>query len=257
MDLTGRVAMITGGAERVGKTLALALAKAGADIAISYIDIRARAEETRSEIQELGRKCLLVEADMRNAEQLGNLVDQTVQTFDRLDVLVHNASNFNNYPFFEVTEEIWDSSHDVILKGPFFLSMAAAKVMLRQKSGRIMAMIGDSYFENWPNFLPHAIAKTGLAKLMQGLAVALSPYVQCNAICPANILNSDSGTAIMENRGVRPELLADGGEIIRIHGQPVRLGTPEQVAELVVYLAGCSSYLNGAILSIDGGKHLI
>ena len=123
---------------------------------------------------------------------------------------------------------------------------------MRRREGRIMAMIGNSYYENWPDFIPHTLAKVGLAKLMQSLAVTLSPYIQCNAICPAVIYPSAAGQDqhILRSRGE-----SHAGEYEKLRGEALfHRGTPEEVGELVVYLAGCSGYLTGAVIPIDGGK---
>ena len=127
--------------------------------------------------------------------------------------------------------------------------------MMKNKSGRMVALIGNSYYENWPTFIPHSIAKTGLAKMMQGFAVALSPYIQCNAICPADILSSAGGLHIQQKKGEVME--TQDADTLTINGQILRRGNPQEVAELVVYLCGCSSYMNGAVIPLDGGKNCI
>jgi NAD(P)-dependent dehydrogenase (short-subunit alcohol dehydrogenase family) len=252
MDLTGKVALVTGGAQRVGRILCLALANAGADIVLNQYRTEQDAQATKKVIEAVGRRCLIVEANVADLYQSAQMIDCVEKEFGRLDILVHNASNFNEKPFFEVTEEIWESSLGVNLKGPFFLSQAAAKLMMKHQSGRIIAMIGNSYYENWPEFIPHTIAKVGLAKLMQSLAITLSPYIQCNAICPAVIFPSANGQDL-HILASREENHA--GEFEKFRGETLlHRGKPEEVAELVVYLAGCSGYMTGAVIPIDGGK---
>jgi NAD(P)-dependent dehydrogenase (short-subunit alcohol dehydrogenase family) len=252
MDLSGKVALVTGGSQRVGRILCLALARAGADLVMNYWKTESDAVQTRKEIEALGRRCLAIEADISDIRQSSCMIDQVDQEFGRLDVLVHNASNFNERPFFEVTEEIWESSFGVNLKGPFFLSQAAARLMMKRRAGRIMAIVGNSYYENWPDFIPHTLAKVGLARLMQSLAVTLSPYIQCNAICPAVIFPSPLG---QDNRILQGRGESHAGEYEKLRGETLfHRGTPEEVGELVVYLAGCSGYLTGAVIPIDGGK---
>jgi NAD(P)-dependent dehydrogenase (short-subunit alcohol dehydrogenase family) len=258
MDLAGKVALVTGGAQRVGRVLCLALAEAGADIVVNHWRTPDDAATLRDAIEELGRRCLVVECDITDVEASGAMIDKVEEEFGRLDVLVHNASNFNLSPFLDVTEDVWESSIGVNLKAPFFLSQAAARLMLKNGSGRMMALVGNSYFENWPDAVPHVVAKTGLAKLMQSLAVALSPTIQCNAICPARILPSAEGQdeQVMEARG---ELVPEKEEttFYREGDVVLREGTPEDVAELVVYLAGCSGYMTGGVIPIDGAKHAL
>ena len=255
MNLSGKVALVTGGAQRAGRFFSLALARAGADIVMNYLGTEEDAQKTKSEIESLNRRCLPIEADITEIKQINRMITEIEKEFNRLDILIHNASNYNQCPFMEVTEEIWESSFGVNLKGPFFLSQAAAKLMLKNGSGRIIALIGNTYYENRPDFIPHIIAKTGLAKLIQSLAVTLSPSIQCNAICPATFYPSEKGQTehAMKERG---EEFIDQGKYIKMRGVKIYKGNPEEVAELIVYLAGCSDYLNGAVIPIDGGKHL-
>ena len=256
MRLDNKVALVTGGAIRVGKIISKALAEAGADLVISYWGTEAEARETQKENQDMGRRCMIYEANMRSVPQLQALVAAIDQEYGRLDILIHNASNFNEGPMSEVTEEVWDSSHEIILKGAFFLSQAAVPLMMKHKSGRIMAMIGDSYYENWPMYIPHSIAKVGVVKLMECLAVTLSPYIQCTALCPATIMTSAGGgysSALTD----RTDKIDEQNRTMTMNGREIVMGTPEQVAELIVYLSGCSSYMNGAVIPIDGGKHLL
>lgn len=254
MDLTGKVVLITGGAERAGKIFALECAKAGADIAISHWNTHREAVSTKAEIVSLGRRCLSVEADMRNIPQLVNLVGEIEKAYGRLDVLVHNASNFNQQPLDQVTPEIWDSSMEIILKGAFFLSQAAVPLMLKNGGGKIIAMGGNSYYENWAEFIPHSIAKTGLVKLMQTLAIALSPAIQCFSICPSSFLDSGSGDDILAARG---EVIDSASSTLTVNGVNLHRGNPYEVAQLILFLACSNRYLNGAVIPIDGGKHLI
>jgi NAD(P)-dependent dehydrogenase (short-subunit alcohol dehydrogenase family) len=252
MNLSGKVALVTGGAQRVGRILSLALANAGADLVVNYWKTESDALCTKAEIEAIGRRCTTIETNVSDIRQTARMIEQVEEEYGRLDILVHNASNFNECPFLNVTEEIWESSLGVNLKGPFFLSQAAAKLMMKHQRGRIIAIIGNSYYENWPDFIPHTIAKTGLAKLMQCLSITLSPYIQCNAICPAVIFPSAKGQdlRILQSRGE-----SHAEEYEQFRGDTLlHRGTPEEVAELVVYLSGCSGYLTGAVIPIDGGK---
>lgn len=256
MKLDNKVALVTGGAIRVGKIISKALAEAGADLVISYWGTEAEARETKAEIEHMGRRCMIYEANMRSIPQLQALIAAVDAEFGRLDILIHNASNFNEGAMSEVTEEIWDSSHEIILKGAFFLSQAAVPLMMKHKSGRMIAMIGNSYYENWPTYIPHSIAKVGLVKLMECLAVTLSPYIQCTALCPATIMTSAVGgySPVLQSRS---EIIDEEDRTITVSGQKLVMGIPEQVAELIIYLSGCSNYMNGAVIPIDGGKHLL
>jgi len=126
--------------------------------------------------------------------------------------------------------------------------------MLESGGGKIIALIGNSYYENWPNFIPHSIAKVGLAKLMQLLAITYSPYIQCNALCPASFLDSGSGDGILERRG---EQLLNNGKSIMVNGVELFRGDSYDVAEALLFLASSSNYINGAVIPLDAGKSLI
>lgn len=254
MKFDGKVVLITGGAEKAGKIFAIEFARAGADLVISHCNMPQQAAQTKKEIEELGRKCLTVEANNRNVNQIKIMVDKIRSYYGRLDVIVHNASNFNDQPIEKVTEEVWNSSIEIILKGAFFLSQAAAPLMLESGGGKVIALIGNSYYENWPNFIPHSIAKVGLAKLMQLLAITYSPYIQCNALCPASFLDSGSGDGILERRG---EQLLNNGKSIMVNGVELFRGDSYDVAEALLFLASSSNYINGAVIPLDAGKSLI
>ena len=144
------------------------------------------------------------------------------------------------------------------------MSQAAAKLMLKNGSGRIIALVGNSYYENWPNYTPHTIAKTGLAKLMQSLAITLSPNIQCNAICPASIYPSESekdqSESLIKEKDAKFQedfTIINTNTNFDASGIKIHKGSAKEVAELVVYLSGCSNYLNGAVIPIDGGKYTI
>src|SRR4051812_6769164 len=187
-DLDGKVALVTGGAERVGAVICRALAAAGADVAVNHLGTPQAAEETVAAVRAAGRRGLAIEADVSSAAEGRRLVEGTVAELGRLDILVHNASTFVHRPFLELTEADFEQSIGVGLRGPFFLSQAAARVMLEQGGGKIIALIGNSLYEAWPDYVSHAVAKAGLARLVELLAVALSPVVQCLAVAPDRVL---------------------------------------------------------------------
>jgi NAD(P)-dependent dehydrogenase (short-subunit alcohol dehydrogenase family) len=249
--LTGQVALVTGGAERVGAVICRALAEAGADVAVNHLDRDAAARETVAAIEKTGRDAVALEADISSAEQGRALVERTVAAFGRLDILVHNASTFVRRPFLELTEEDFEESFGVGLRGPFFLSQAAARVMVRQGSGKIISLIGNSLYEAWPDYVSHALAKRALAHLTELLAVALSPTIQCVAIAPDRVLWT-SEVHDAHQRGERDD--GDGAETVVVEGVAFRTGNAADVARLVVALCEFGPYLNGAVIPLDGGK---
>jgi NAD(P)-dependent dehydrogenase (short-subunit alcohol dehydrogenase family) len=228
-----------------------ALAAAGADVAVNHLDRAAAARETVAAIEHCGRRAVALEADVSSTEQGRELVERTVAGLGRLDILVHNASTFVTRPFLDLTEEDFEASIGVGLRGPFFLSQAAARVMLEQGSGKIIALAGNSLYEAWPDYVSHALAKAGLARLMELLAVALSPTVQCLAIAPDRVLWT-SAEHDHHQRGTRET--GDDGELVTLSGVRFRTGTADDVAHLVVELCQAGSYLSGAVIPLDGGK---
>jgi NAD(P)-dependent dehydrogenase (short-subunit alcohol dehydrogenase family) len=250
--LDGQVALVTGGAERVGAGIARALAEAGADVAVNHLD-RATAASTAVEaISETGRRGAAFEADVSSAAAVAALVDDVVDTFGRLDIVIHNASSFVRAPFLQLTETDFEASVGVGLRGPLFLSQAAAKVMIQQGGGKIIALIGNSLYESWPDYVTHSVCKAALARLMEILSVTLSPTVQCLAIAPNQVLWA-SELHDKHRRAKRESTAAGRYEILAPDNIRVRTGTVEDVAQMIVMLCKAGPYLNGAVIPLDGG----
>lgn len=248
-DLNGRVALVTGGAERVGAVICTALAEAGADVVVNHLDTPEPAGEVAQRMTDAGRRAAVLQADVSDASQCTRLVQEAVSSLGRLDILIHNASTFVNRPFLELTEEDFEKSIGVGLRGPLFLSQAAARVMLDQGEGKIISLIGNSLFEAWPNYVAHAVAKAGLARLTELLSVALSPTVQCLAVAPDRVLWTSSEHDAHQ-RGTREDV----NGTVTVDDVAFRTGTAQDVAELVVALCKAGPYLNGAVIPLDGGK---
>lgn len=253
--LGGKTVLITGSAERAGRDFARHLAAAGGSIVINHWRQPAEADETLRLIREDGGEAIVVEADVSDPDHAEPLIEAATAWKGDLSVLVHNASFLRPKEFVDITPDDFDASFGVNLRGPFFISQAAAKVMKTQGHGRIIALVGNSTSEAWPNLVPHILSKTGLARLMEQLAVALSPTIQCNAIAPAQFYRSDDG-ANDELRRYRGEPLASGDTYRMGTRFEFRNGNVADVAEAILYLATCSSYLTGVTLRLDGGKAL-
>lgn len=250
--LAGTVALVTGGAERVGRVISESLAGAGAVVAVNHRGQQSRADATTEAIREAGGRASAHDADVCSPEACHDLVDTVVAEHGRLDFVVHNASSFVAAPFLTTTTADFDKAFDVLVRGPYFLSQAAAKHMQERGSGKIIAIAGNSYFEGWPLLTAHSIAKAAVVKMMQILSVALAPRVQCHVVCPAHILDS-AGTTNTDLRARRHEV--SDGKLLRLADDvSLREGRPEDVAELISYLCGSTPYLNGALIAIDGGK---
>ena len=194
MDLNGKVALVTGGARRVGRALSLALARAGADVVVNYFSSAEAAEQTVADIVALGRRAIAIHGDVASKEVADMLVRRTAETFGRLDVLVNNASTFETAPILAITEEEWDRVLAVNLKGPFLLSQAAAPLLRRDGGGVIVNIADLSAFQPWPSYAHHSVSKAGLVHLTRVLALALAPDIRANCIAPGTVLPPEGYT---------------------------------------------------------------
>jgi NAD(P)-dependent dehydrogenase (short-subunit alcohol dehydrogenase family) len=166
-----------------------------------------------------------------------------MQAFGRIEILVNNAAIFSRTPFEELTEADWDRFLDVNLKGPFLLCRKIGAIMLRQGQGKIINLADVAGQKVWAEYLPYSVSKAGVIALTAGLAKALAPHVQVNAIAPGTILLPDGTSPEERERAVCRVPLG-------------RLGSPEDIARAVVYLIE-SDFVTGEILRIDGGQHLL
>jgi pteridine reductase len=238
--LANRVALVTGAAKRLGRAVALRLAREGAHVVIHYRSSKADAHSAVAEIENLGRRAVAISADLSRGEDIGKLFSQASAHFGRLDVLVNSAANFIHTEFSSTSEAAWSESLDTNLKAPFFCSQAAAP-LLKQNGGAVINFADIGAFMPWPGYIPHCISKAGVVMLTKCLAKQLAPEVRVNAIAP--------GTVTMPNDP--PEWQA---EFVRL--APLkRVGTPEDIADAVVYLA-TAPFLTGHVLVLDGGRTL-
>jgi NAD(P)-dependent dehydrogenase (short-subunit alcohol dehydrogenase family) len=242
MDLLGKVALVTGGAIRVGKAIALELADAGANIAINYHSSGAAATETASEIEAKGRRVLPFRADLAQAEQVQALVVAVTAQFGRLDVLVNSASVWQRTPWAELDEADWDRSLEVDLKGAFLCAKAAAPHLAAHGDGAIVNIVDLSAFVPFPNMLAHSVAKAGLLNMTYALAMELAPEVRVNAVAPGPVLPPPDYDAKLIAATARRTLLG-------------RWGAPKDVAQAVVFLVQ-ASFITGVVLPVDGGERL-
>lgn len=242
MDLHGKVALVTGGAVRVGKAIALALAEAGADVAFSYHASADAARATAAEIEARGRRVLAVRADQSQAAEVAGLVAEAVAALGRLDVLVNSASLWRRTPWPALDGAAWDQLLAVNLKGPFFCAQAAAPHLAQHGDGAIVNIVDLSVVHPFPNLMPHSAAKAGLWNMTQALAVELAPAVRVNAIAPGPILPPPGYTEQQIAARARRTLLG-------------RWGAAQDVAQAAVFLAQ-APYVTGVLLPVDGGEHL-
>lgn len=242
MELSGKVALVTGGARRVGREIVLALARAGADVVINYLSAHEEAERTAAEVVALGRRALPVRGDVASAEEVRELVRRTGESFGRLDLVVNSASVFISTPVLAIEEAEWDRVLAVNLKGPFLLTQAAAPLLRRDGGGSVVNVADLSAFRPWPSYAHHSVSKAGLVHLTRVLARALAPDIRVNCVAPGTVLPPDWMT---------PEEIRRDREATPLR----RTGSPEDVARAVLYLA-TSDWVTGTVLVVDGGRML-
>jgi len=241
--LTGKVALVTGGAVRVGRAIALALAAEGADVAIAYLRSGDAARQTVRDLRALGVKAVAIRADVAQPAAARRLVAGVMRRLGRLDVLVNNAAILVRTPVLTTTPAQFDRLMAVNLRGPFFCAQAAAHAMGR-RGGRIINMADVGAVKAWPAYVPYGISKAGVAMLTKGLAAALAPRVQVNAVGPGVVLLPDDFP-----RESRRRLAA------RV---PMgRHGAPSDAAAAVCFFATCPDYITGQILFVDGGASAV
>lgn len=243
-SVSGKTALITGGARRIGAAIVRALHQAGMNIGLHYRASRRDAESLRDELhRQRPDSVLLLEAELRDIARLPELVAQTVARWGRLDLLVNNASSFYPTPVGTVDEAQWDELLGGNLKAPFFLAQAAAP-HLQAARGAIVNIVDIYARRPLPNHAVYCVAKAGLAMLTRALALELGPRVRVNGVAPGAILWPEAGMSVE----AQAELLA------RI---PLRRqGEPADIARAVLFLIQDGGYIDGQIIAVDGGRAL-
>jgi NAD(P)-dependent dehydrogenase (short-subunit alcohol dehydrogenase family) len=245
-DLTGKVALVTGAARGLGRAISLALANAGADVALGFRDLAAPAG-LPAEIIALGRRALPLQMDVNRLDQIFKAVDDTVLHFGRLDILVNNAGVAPDNLAENVREQDFDLTLAVNLKGTFFASQAAGRVMIRQNSGRIINISSQAGFVALPTESIYCMTKAAISHLTKCLAIEWGKYnITVNAVAPTFIHTPGTQECL-----ANPEFRADVIErIAALH----RIGEPMDAAGAVVFLASqAASLITGDTILIDGG----
>jgi NAD(P)-dependent dehydrogenase (short-subunit alcohol dehydrogenase family) len=243
MNLSGKTALVTGGARRVGRALSLALGRAGADVVVNYHNSREEADETVRELSSGGRRATAFRADVSKKHEIDALIEHVRREHGALHILVNNASRFDSAPFSQITEEAWRRVLDVNLTGPFLLSQAAAPLLQTDDGGVIINILDLSALQVWPSYAHHAVSKAGLLHLTRIMARALAPKIRVNAIAPGTVLPPDGydgvgGDGTSDRRVVEPA------------------GSPDDVVKALFYLIE-SQFVTGQILVVDGGRLLL
>lgn len=254
-SLEGQVALITGGSRGMGEATALAFARAGADVAVTSRKLP-DLEMVATEVRNLGRKALAVEAHVGRIEQFQPLVDRVVAEFGKIDILVNNAGTNFFMPAIDMTEPGWDVVMNLDLKGLFFLSQAAARVMREHGGGRIINVSSVSGFKVQIPTGHYSIAKAGVIMATKVMALEWAEYnIRVNCIAPGAI-DTRLYNAIF---ALLPEDEAKAQKETSAKRIPMgRIGQPKEIADAMIYLASeASSYVTGQTIAIDGGSLLV
>lgn len=232
---------MTGAARRVGRVVALALARRGAHVVVHYHQSSEAAQRTVEEIKALGVRATALAADLSRVSEIESMVERAVQFLGRLDVLVNNASVFWRTPFGAITERDWDDHFDVNLKATFFCAQAAAQVMQKQGEGKIINISDWAGYRPYADYIPYCVSKAGVIALTQVLARTLAPTIQVNGVAPGPVLLPEDYDEREREKIIRETPLG-------------RLGSPEDVAEAVLFLIEGSDFITGHTLVVDGGR---
>lgn len=243
-SLNGKVAIVTGGNTGIGQGYAVGLAKAGADLVVATYDTNW--DETREIIEAEGRKVVFVQADLTKAEDRKKVVDEAIDAFGKIDILVNNAGTIRRAPLLEYKEEDWNAVMDINLNAVYFLSQDVAKVMVEQKSGKIINIASMLSFQGGKFVPPYTASKHGVAGITKAFANELACHnVQINAIAPGYIA-TDNTAPIRADEKRNAEILG------RIPAD--KWGEPFDLMGAVVFLSSrASDYINGHVLAVDGG----
>ncbi len=238
---SGRVALVTGGAVRVGRAICLALAEAGFHVVVNYHSSEPEAREVSQRIEELGQRAFVAQADVSNPEEVTWLIEKVRERMGRLDLVVNNASLFRQVPLLDIENEDWDRVMGVNLKGPFLVAREAAP-LLGAEGGSVINLVDLSAFRPWEEFPHHSVSKAALLHLTRVMARSLAPKIRVNAIAPGSVLLPDGHSEEQEQRAIDRTVLG-------------HLGSPEDVARTVLFLDR-SPFITGEVVVVDGGQSL-
>ena len=244
--LNDKGAIITGSSRGIGLAVARRLAREGASVVINYVSRRDEAAAAVQSIEDAGGTAIAVQADVSRSDDVRRLVAEAVDRFGRIDVLVNNAGIMVTKSVLETTEDEWDRTIDINLKGAYLCSKAVAPVMLGQRSGTIINISSNSglYHPSAMRFTEYVVSKAGMNGLTKALALALGPSITVNAICPGWIRTDmmEEIDPIVHQRILEETALA-------------RWGTPDDVAASAAFLASSdASFITGELLIVAGGR---
>ncbi len=241
MTLEGRVALVTGGAKRIGRAIALTLAKRHAHIAFSYRTSATEAKETARLLEDHGVSVLPVKTDLAKAADIKRLIDRVRDRFGRLDVLVNSAANFVRTPYERLSERDWDRAMNTNLKGPFLCALHASRLMRKGDGGKIINIADWAGIRPYRGYLPYCVSKAGVLGLTKALAKELAPRIQVAAVAPGPMLPPPDMAASTRNRVAERVPLK-------------RWGSPQDIANTVLFLLEGTDFITGSTIFVDGGQ---
>lgn len=243
MNIKDKVIMITGSADRVGKTIAIQLAGLGAQVIIHYHRNKDKAIETANFIKKFGNKVIVVNGDISREDDWLKIKNEIMQEFGRIDTLINNAAIFYKTPFLKSDPKDWDNFMNINLKGVYLGCKIMGESMFEQKSGIIINISDVSAVKIWSSYIPYCVSKAGVIALTKGIAKALAPYVLVNCVAPGTVLLAEKYDEIEEQNLIDLTPLK-------------RVGSPEDIANTVQFLIEGGNFITGAVIKVDGGRSL-
>jgi NAD(P)-dependent dehydrogenase (short-subunit alcohol dehydrogenase family) len=246
MNISGKVALITGSAKRIGRLTAMELAKRGARVAIHFRSSGQEANETLRLIQAEGGSGVLFQADLSDVPAIEAMFRKLDQQFGELDILVNSASTFHTGTAGDTSAELWDEQLNSNARAPFFVAQAAARMMMKRgkgHQGKIVNIVDVAGEVIWPGYFAYSVSKAALIAVNRGLAKAYAPTIQVNGIAPGPVLFPDHYTEEQKRTAIERTLLK-------------RAGHPSDIVNAVVFLIE-NDYITGEIIHVDGGRHIM
>lgn len=245
MKLKNKIAIVTGSRRGIGRSITLELAKEGAKVVVSDIDLK-ECQNVCDEIKKTGSDAIAVKCDVSKKRDVDAMVKKTIQKFKRIDILVNNAGVFLMKPFVQMTEKDWDFVLDINLKGVFLCANAVAKQMVKQKGGKIISIASIAGEVGFMNSSAYCASKAGIINLTRELAMELSPHnINVNVVAPG-VIATKMTEDMLKDKKAKEVLLAN---------IPLgRMGNPEEIGKAVIFLASNdSNFITGHTLVVDGG----
>ncbi len=243
MEIQGKVALITGGAHRVGKAITMMLARGGANVIVNYHSAADEAQATVAEAEALGVAGMAIQANVADLPAVEQMVAAITERFGGVDIIVNSASYFGKTPFPSADPSIyerWAHVTRILIDGPFFICNLLAPGMLARGNGAIVNIVDLSVWQPWENYTAHAVGKSGLLALTRQLSFELAPTIRVNAVAPGLVMPPPGLSESREAQKAKRNLLE-------------RWGSAEDVAQAVKYLIE-ADFVTGEVLNVDGGE---